>query len=174
VYRNASQAAKGVGRYCSRACQHIGQTKTPVVKACANCGATMTLKPSQAHMQYCSKACDGAARVKRPLLQMHNGRPAKLDQHGYVMVWEPEHPNRTMKGWQYEHRLVAETAVGRYLRSDEHVHHVNGIKNDNRIENLDVMDGNDHAVLTGHEYRDQLQRERAELAAYRKRYGPLS
>lgn len=174
VYRNKSQAAKGEGRYCSHACHDAAQTKTPVVKACAYCGATMTLKPSQAHVQYCSKACEGAARTKRPLDREHNGKPARLDPNGYVLLWEPQHPNKSMKGWQYEHRLVMEQALGRYLDSSEHVHHDHGVaKDDNRIENLVAMDGTAHILLSGVEYRETLRRERAELAEYRRRYGPL-
>lgn len=173
VYANASQRAKGQGRFCSLACFNVAQSKDTIVKPCAVCGKELRLKPSQAHIKYCSKDCEAAARTKRPLERMHNGKPARKDDKGYVMVYEPSHPNTAFKGWQYEHRLVAEQALGRSLRSDEHVHHINGVKDDNRIENLQVMDGNEHAVLSGVEWRDFIKREMAELETYRKRYGPL-
>jgi hypothetical protein len=48
---------------------------------------------------------------------------------------------------QYHHRYIMEQHVGRKLRSDEHVHHINEIKNDNRIENLEILSRSDHAIL---------------------------
>lgn len=44
----------------------------------------------------------------------------------------------------YEHRLVMERAVGRKLRRDEHVHHINGDGRDNRLENLELMPASEH------------------------------
>lgn len=63
---------------------------------------------------------------------------------GYIKVFKPEHPNAHKKGYVMEHRLVMEEKLGRFLRREEEVHHRNGIKDDNRIENLEVVMWNNH------------------------------
>jgi len=54
---------------------------------------------------------------------------------GYKLVYSPKHPN-AKKNYMREHRLVVEKKIGRYLNKEEVVHHINEIKDDNRIENL--------------------------------------
>jgi hypothetical protein len=51
----------------------------------------------------------------------------------------PEHPYADKNGYVLEHRLVAEKKIGRLLTADEHVHHINRNKHDNRPENLEVL-----------------------------------
>lgn len=65
--------------------------------------------------------------------------------NGYKKVKAPiEHPNKDNKGYIGEHILIAENSIGRYLKEDEVVHHINGDKTDNRIENLQVLTKAEH------------------------------
>jgi hypothetical protein len=66
-------------------------------------------------------------------------RKSTFDKSGYVMIWSPTHPRKTQRGYVQEHRLVMEKHLGRYLEPHEVVHHLNDIKNDNRIENLQLL-----------------------------------
>ncbi len=70
----------------------------------------------------------------------------KDDGQGYVMIYCPNHPKAVNERYVYEHRLIMEKSLGRLLRDKEIVHHKNGIKNDNRLSNLELFEN--HSMHT--------------------------
>lgn len=61
-----------------------------------------------------------------------------VSARGYVMVYAPRHPMANSAQVVFEHRLVMSQHIGRNLLPHENVHHINGDKLDNRIENLEL------------------------------------
>jgi len=88
---------------------------------------------------YCRK-CAGINRSGKNHPMWKAARTRNKD--GYIVV------TISRNKLEYEHRLVMEKYIGRKIKPNEHIHHVNGIKDDNRIENLVLMDKHEHASTT--------------------------
>lgn len=106
-------------------------------KTCKQCGNPMQKRPKEAYWQfdkrqYCSRRCRGIYENQKVDDSQFKPR--------YRQVKTPD--GRHM----LEHRWVVEQHIGRRLRSDEQVHHMNHDRLDNRIENLEVVSTKEHGL----------------------------
>ena len=117
-------------KFCSNKCRFgIGLEKVK----CSVCNKEFT-----AHKSAERKTCSYICRNKT----IWKGGKVKNGQ-GYFVIYSPGR----YKGHNYipEHRLVIKKHLGRKLKPSEHVHHINGNRRDNRIENLILFSsGNEH------------------------------
>jgi len=79
-----------------------------------------------------------------------NWKGGKIISHGYILVKKRIHPFSDMQGYISEHRLVAESFLGRYLKPKEIVHHRDRNKFNNEENNLFVFEN--HCEHSRYEY----------------------
>jgi len=81
------------------------------------------------------------------------GKRHRLDSYIEIKVYN--YSSTKKDGYMFEHRYVMEQYLGRYLTLKEVVHHINGIKNDNRIENLMLFSSESKHQKYHHKKRDK-------------------
>lgn len=72
---------------------------------------------------------------------------------GYIYVWNPQHPRCQKHGYVLRALLVAESAYGRPLKPNEIPHHINGITDDDRPENIKIMTAGQHVAFHNRQLR---------------------
>lgn len=91
-----------------------------------------------------SRFCGHACQAKYMTVTRKTTKGWVRTQKGYILLYRPKHPMSQRSGYVMEHRLVMAEHLGRNLRADEIVHHKNEAKDDNRLENLELMDKSEH------------------------------
>ena len=132
-------------KYCSRECADKGRGGNGYVikKTCLNCGKEFVIRnrgiKSANKQKYCSTKC----------FYSRNKLKGKIDSRGYVRLYVGRnYPGADLRGRLMEHRLIMQEHIKRVLEPWEQVHHKNGIKNDNRIENLEIISPKQHRTYT--------------------------
>lgn len=136
-----------------------------IERFCSNCGASVKRYSSQfsnPDRTFCNRTCQGAYRSRHARgAQAANWQGGSRKSGAYVEVYAPWASCANQRGYAPLHRLVMELTLGRALRPDEIVHHIDGDSLNNDPGNLRVMSQSEHARLHG------AQRSADELAAMR-------
>ena len=121
-----------------------GPRRRGVVRICDGCGAEF-VAASWLKTRFCGRSCGmryaGSQRVHKRGEEHPNWRTGRhvRKRDGYVQVRITNEAGERV--YVLEHRLVMEQHLGRPLEEHETVHHKNGDKSDNRIENLELRVG---------------------------------
>lgn len=112
-------------------------------KECLGCGKMF--KPYNKIVKSCSKDCGyyirkNGAEKRRKKESWYKTKKGYIQGH----VWIDENTKIFVK----QHRYIMEKHLGRKLLTSEDVHHINGIKDDNRLENLEVIDHSEHTKIS--------------------------
>lgn len=137
-----------------------------MIKKCKHCKKEFKTFPCRIG-NYCSYICNGKnnkhkfKKGHKWVGKLKNGGIRKHNM-GYIEVYSPNHPYRNIRNSVLQHRLVMEKKLGRYLTKDERVHHVNSIKDDNRIKNLQLLKNQSEHIKyeykTNKSFRNQLKK----------------
>ncbi len=91
-----------------------------------------------------------------------NWKGGRTKVKGYVLVRHPNH-ERASRGYVREHILVWEKTYNRKLPMDHVIHHLNGIKDDNRPENLIALKSGEH-IKVAEPYKKRIRELELEIA----------
>ena len=109
-------------------------------------------------------SADGEARFREAskAAKLGKGRGWRITSQGYVQFTMGEHAERPV------HRVIVEQDIGRSLREEEVVHHVDGDRQNNSLDNLLIMTASQHAALHRRQENSVAPRRRNPNGTYSK------
>lgn len=110
-------------------------------KVCEQCGRGY--RTDKRARRFCSRGCAYDARKGKPAWNSGTSQ-GWVDARGYRWIYVTEDGERRARR---EHRVLMERRLGRLLLAGEDVHHVNGDRTDNRVENLRLLAHGEHSTL---------------------------
>lgn len=133
---NGSVYSKKMCRKCYRLQQHL---ESPLIEC--HCGCKMMIHKLGTDERI-RKFVRGHHVIgdKNP---RYNGYKS-IDNDGYRLLYKPDHLNSRKWGWILEHRYIVSKYLGRPLKKDELIHHINENRLDNRLSNLMIMTRQEH------------------------------
>lgn len=109
------------------------------MKNCLDCGATIyrgSLRCKSCASKIKTEKQKRIFKLKTAGKNNPNWKGGTKISRGYVLKLVKSHPNKNSDDYVQEHRLVVEKKIGRYLKKEEVVHHIDEDKSNNKIENL--------------------------------------
>jgi len=145
-----------------------------IIIKCETCNKEMEILPSRIKKYnkwgiFCGLKCKGRWQAKNILLERssHWKGGKRLSKDGYVQIYLPNHYRARQCGYVYEHILVAEKKYRKQIKRNILIHHLNGVRDDNRPENLVLVNNNNHDRLSiRHALQKRIRQLEKELSIY--------
>ena len=131
--------------HCTKINKGISRKRYGVLGNCLECGKKFFSRKQEVKKRY-GKFC--SIKCSKQEENNPNWKGGRIkDGGGYIRIKLPNHPRAYSDGYVFEHRIIIESKLKRMLKPEEEVHHIDGDKENNRIDNLLLTTRAEHTRL---------------------------